>query len=136
MSLTFNPATSVFSAGKGPKNLACPVSGGPLTPKSHDSYGNINRPVPLRSRFFHAEDIIRPEKYSTFKPWLVDDKENYVFSDKEKNPGKTFGKVFGVFEKNSDGKTDVEKRCLRCYDKATFVLEPCRHTYVHSSSIF
>jgi hypothetical protein len=116
--MTFNPATSLFSTASGSKSLVPPL--GPLTPKSHESHGNIIRPVPVRSRFFHAEDVVRSAR-PTFKPWFDDDKENHVFSDKEKDGG-TFGKMFGA--KNDD------KRCLRCYDKAAFVFEPCSHTYV------
>ena len=55
ISMTFNPTTSLFSTSNGPKSLV-PALGGPLTPKSHETQGNILRPVPLRSRFFHAEN--------------------------------------------------------------------------------
>ena len=90
-----------------------------MTPKSHDTQGNILRPVPLRSRFFHAENSVK----STFKPWFDDDKENYIEQTGrfEKSDERTFGKMLGI-EKD-------EKRCLRCYDKAAFILEPCTHTY-------
>lgn len=111
VSMTFNPATSVFSTTTGSKSL-----GGPLTPKSHESQGNIIRPVPLRSRFFPSEDATKQTRFSMFKPWFSDNKENLTipFVDKEKNI--------------SDGKA-IGERCLRCYDKAGFVLEPCTHTY-------
>ena len=115
--MTFNPTTSLFSTASSSKSLA-PVLGGPLTPKSHDTQGNIIRPVPLRSRFFHAENSVKP----TFKPWFDDDKENYVEKNTKRSDGRTFGKMFGI-EKD-------EKRCLRCYDKAAFILEPCIHTYL------
>jgi hypothetical protein len=116
--MTFNPTTSLFSTANGPKSLV-PALGGPLTPKSHDTQGNILRPVPLRSRFFHAENSIKP----TFKPWFDDDKENYIEQTgrPEKSDGRTFGKMFGI--------ENDEKRCLRCYGKAAFILEPCIHTY-------
>ena len=136
--MTFNPATSLFSTASGNKSLAF----GPLTPKSHESQSNILRPQPLRSRFFRAADAVTP----AFKPW-DDDKENYTpkgfdgkkidgkgydgrgFGGKgyegfEIGSGRTFGaKVFDVFNDN-------EKRCPRCYDKATFLLEPCGHSYL------
>jgi len=114
--MTFNPATSLFSGGS--KSLV-PALGGPLTPKSHDTQGNILRPVPLRSRFFHAENSVK----SAFKPWFDDDKENYIEQTGrfEKSDERTFGKMLGI-EKD-------EKRCLRCYDEAAFILEPCIHTY-------
>lgn len=127
--MTFNPTTSLLSTASGSKSLAGPLLGGPLTQKSHESHGNIIRPLPLRSRFFPAEDIVRAPR-QTFKPWFEEDKENYVFGDKEKESGRTFGKMFGVFDKDSDGKLfDLEKRCLRCHDPPAFVLEPCSHTY-------
>ena len=77
---------------------------GILTPKSHESHGNILRPAPLRSRFFSAE--------TPRMPWYNEDKENFV-----QRPLGNFG--YG----------EKEKKCLRCYDKATFILEPCSHTY-------
>ena len=121
--MTFNPATSLFSTASGSKSLA---GGGPLTPKSHESQANIIRPVPLRSRFFHGEDAVRPRP-PPFKPWFDDNKENYVpaYTDKPfEKDGRTFGKMFGI-----DSQGERDKRCLRCYDKASFVLEPCRHMY-------
>jgi hypothetical protein len=118
VSMTFNPTTSLFSTTSGPKSLVSAL-GGPLTPKCHDTQGNILRPVPLRSRFFHAENSVKP----SFKPWFDDDKENYIDQTGmfEKSDGRTFGKMFGI-EKD-------EKICLRCYDKSAFILEPCNHTY-------
>ncbi len=115
--MTFNPTTSLFSTASGSKSLI-PALGGPLTPKSHDTQGNVIRPVPLRSRFFHAESSVKP----TFKPWIDDDKENYIEKNSARSDGRTFGKIFGI-EKD-------EKRCLRCYDKAAFILEPCTHMYL------
>jgi hypothetical protein len=102
--------------------------GGPLTPKSHESQSNIARPTALRSRFFHAEDTVRPHQTS-FKPWFEDDKENFtLYSDKEKDT-RSFGKMFGLGEKVPSNPFQSEKRCLQCFDKAAFVLEPCSHTY-------
>lgn len=131
VSMTFNPATSLFSTASGFKSLAGPTPGGPLTPKSHETQGNIVRPTPVRSRFFHAEDIIHPNRAQpSFKPWLDDDKENY-----QKPSARAFEKTLGVFDKTQEVKSlEVEKRCLRCYDKAAFVLEPCTHWF--ASSIF
>ena len=60
----------------------------------------------------------------TFKPWFDDDKENAV----EKSLTFGMGKMMftPVAEKEAD------KRCLQCYDKAAFALEPCFHTYLLS----
>jgi hypothetical protein len=103
-----------------------PKTGGPLTPKSHETQGNTARPAAVRSRFFHAEDAIRPSRAPpSFKPWLDDDKENYV-----KDSRRTFEKTSGMFDQNHDVKAfEIEKRCSRCYDNAAFVLEPCTHLY-------
>jgi hypothetical protein len=60
---------------------------------------NIPR-VPLRSRFFHAETPL---------PYWDEDKENIPI------------KVADV--KRAKG------GCLRCYEKAGFLLEPCGHEY-------
>lgn len=76
-----------------------------ITPKHPESQANIQRPLPLRSRFFHAE---RP----SMKPWIDENKENDIsYSLKEKDHGKT-----------------DEKKCFRCYEKAGFILEPCNHS--------
>jgi hypothetical protein len=97
-----------------------------LTPKSHESHGNIIRPMPLRSRFFHAEDVIvkppRPMPVGSFKPWFEDDKENVV------DKSLAFGGGKMMF--TPVGEKEFEKRCLQCYDKAAFALEPCSHTYL------
>jgi hypothetical protein len=137
VSMTFNPSTSLFSTASGSKSLAF----GPLTPKSH-APGNIPRPVPLRSRFFHAEDAVRSVP---FKPW-DDDKENYIPVTDDKTFGKGFG---GLHDKIGSGRTlggkhgsgtnvfDVfndDKRCLGCYEKAGFLLEPCGHSYIPTST--
>lgn len=109
--MTINPTTSLFSTTKSF------VPRGVLTPKSHESQGNIIRPVPLRSKFF-PQSTIKPwyeEDITTatttpkpFKPWFDDDdKENYQ-------------------EKNT-----VDGKCLRCFDKSAFTLEPCTHAYIH-----
>jgi hypothetical protein len=103
--MTFNPATSLFNTGNGSKSLIPLSTTGPLTPKSHEQQANVIRPIPHRSRFFHAET---PRPTAVFKPWFDDDKENYI-------------------PKTMDTKT--VSGCLRCFDKATFVLEPCSHLY-------
>jgi hypothetical protein len=124
--MTFNPTTAMFSTASGSKSLAVTstAAGGPLTPKSHESHGNIIRPMPLRSRFFHAEDVIvkppRPMPVGSFKPWFEDDKENVV--------DKSFAFGGGKMMFTPVGEKEFEKRCLQCYDKAAFALEPCSHT--------
>jgi hypothetical protein len=140
ISMTFNPSTAMFSTTSGSKSLAVTSAttaggvaagaGGPLTPKSHESHGNIIRPMPLRSRFFHAEDVIvkppRSMAAGTFKPWFEDDKENVVVD-------KSLAFGVGKMMFTPVGEKEVEKRCLQCYDKAAFVLEPCSHAYSPAS---
>ena len=83
--------------------------------------------MPLRSRFFHAEDVIvKPRNVQvpatpvkSFKPWFDDDKENAV------ERSLAFGGMGKMFTPLAD--KEVEKRCLQCYDKAAFALEPCAH---------
>jgi hypothetical protein len=111
LSMTFNPATSLFNTGNGSKSLIPLSTTGPLTPKSHEQQANVIRPIPHRSRFFHAET---PRPAAAFKPWFDDDKENYI-------------------PKTMDTKT--VSGCLRCFDKATFVLEPCSHLYTFPNPI-
>ena len=133
----------MFSTTSGPKSLAAPPANvsGPLTPKSHESHGNIIRPIQgsLRSRFFPGDDVIvksravaTPVAARTFKPWFEDDKENLVgekgMSFMAMGAGKT------PFTPMNAGK-EVEKKCWQCYDKATFVLEPCAHTYYPSPGL-
>ena len=101
--VSFNPAGSLFSAGTMGKTLG-PLSNGPLTPKSHEQQTNVMRNIPPhRSRFFHAET---PRLTIGMKPWFEEDKENYAV-------------------KGADAK--VIRGCLRCFDKASFVLDPCSH---------
>lgn len=100
ISMSFNPTNSLFSTKKN-------FIPGVLTPKSHESHGNILRPVPLRSRFFPQTSVkswFEDEKPKPLKPWFEDDKENFQ-------------------EKNTMDK------CMRCNDKVAFTLEPCSHMY-------
>jgi hypothetical protein len=136
VSMTFNPSASLFSIASGSKSRAF----GPLTPKSH-APGNIH-PVPLRSRFFHAEDAVTSV---LFKP-LDDDKENYIPVTDDNIFEKTFGglhdkigygRALGGKHESGTNVFDVfedDKRCLRCHDKAGFHLEPWDHSYIPTST--
>jgi len=103
--MTFNPTTTIFRT---PKPGALAPSGGPLTPKSHESHANILRPAfPLRSRFFPADNKLANDPFVAkpfaMKNWIEDDKENFFAREK------------------------LESRCLRCFDKSAFILAPCAH---------
>jgi hypothetical protein len=112
----FNPPKPIFGTPMpgGLVPMAAPVSG-PLTPKSHESHANIIRPLPLRSRFFPAENKLgMPDPFApkalALQPWIEDDKENFFAKEK------------------------LESRCLHCFDKSAFILAPCTHTYSPLSS--
>ena len=61
----------------------------------------------------------RPMPVGSFKPWFEDDKENVVDKSLAFGVGKM---MFTPVEEK-----ELEKRCLQCYDKAAFALEPCAH---------